>query len=234
MKLAIALGSLCAAVLIPAVARAEVDSPSSDERQYRLAPVGAVELTMGNGFSQGFGSAARDELDIGDLSSGGFSTQLGIGYRMSPHLMIGWYLEGSRYYSGSAVPDGTVNYSAAMGVQATWHFRPFARIDPWASVGTGARGHWVNLPNAQGSDMYGVDVLRLRVGADYKLGPSTSIGPMLGASFATLLAVDDSPTSSLHEIDSPGMSTFVFAGVQGRFEIGGKRVAADGVNVASR
>jgi hypothetical protein len=234
MKLAFAFGSLCVAVLIPAVARAEADVPRDDDSQYRTAPVGALELTIGNGFSQGFGRAAHDEVHIGDLSSGGFSSQLGLGYRVNPHLMVGWYVEGARYFSGSAVPDGTVNYSAATGVQATWHFLPFSRIDPWVSAGTGARGYWVDAPKSQGSGMYGVDVLRLRVGADYKLGPSTSIGPMLGASFATLLAVDDSSTSEPREIDSPGLSTFVFAGVQGRFEIGGKRVGAGGVNVASR
>jgi hypothetical protein len=189
---------------------------------------------LGNAFSQGFGRAAHDELKIGDLASGGFSTQLGLGYRVSPHLMIGWYLEGARYFSGTAVPDGTVNYSAAMGVQANWHFMPFSRIDPWIGVGTGGRGYWVDAPKSQGSGMYGLDVLRLRAGADYKLGPSTSVGPMVGASFATLLAVDDSSTSGARDIDSPGLSTFVYAGVQGRFEIGGKRVGASGVNVASR
>ena len=85
-----------------------------------------------------------------------------------------------------------------------------------------------------GSGMYGLDILRVRVGADYKLGPSTSIGPMVGASLSTLLTVDDSSTSSPKDIESPGLSTFVFAGVQGRFEIGGKRVRAGGKEVASR
>jgi len=119
--------------------RAEADKPSSDGSSYRLAPAGAVELTVGNGFSQGLGSG-----------------------------------------------------------------------------------------------MYGLDILRVRVGADYKLGPSTSIGPMVGASLSTLLTVDDSSTSSPKDIESPGLSTFVFAGVQGRFEIGGKRVRAGGKEVASR
>lgn len=99
-------------------------------------------------------------------------------------------------------------------------------------MGTGARGYWVDAPKSQGSGMYGLDILRLRAGVDYKLGPSTSIGPMVGASFATLLAVDDSSTSGARDIDSPGL--FVYAGVQGRFDLGGKRVGAGGVNVASR
>jgi hypothetical protein len=131
------------------------------------------------------------------------------------------------------MPDGTVGYGAAFGMQATWHISPFTRIDPWVGVGTGFRGYWVDLPHDHQS-LYGYDLLRLRSGADYKLGPSTSIGPMIGATLTVFDTRRDSFGDTHVATKDPEMTAFVFAGIQGRFSLGGERVRETSRSVARR
>jgi hypothetical protein len=228
----IAIGSAIIALLTTSLARAEDDRPEADFAS--VAPSKALELSLGNGFSQGFGSASSRTQSLGDLTRGGLSTQLGVGYRLSPRLMLGVYGEGARYFAASGMPDGTVGYGAAFGVNAQWHFMPFSRIDPWVGLGTGFRGYWVDLPNAGHHALHGFDLVRLRVGADYKLGPSTSVGPMLGATLTTFATERDLATDDTLSTNDPELTAFVFAGIQGRFAIGGERVTAAPKTVASR
>ena len=231
-KGAVAFAAALATLLGTALAHAEDDRPSEDFAG--VAPSNALELSLGNGFSQGFGTASSRMQSLGDLTRGGMSTQLGVGYRLSPRLMLGVYGEGARYFAASGMPDGTVGYGAAFGVNAQWHFMPFSRIDPWVGLGTGFRGYWVDLPNAGHHALHGFDVVRLRVGADYKLGPSTSVGPMLGATLTTFATQRDLATDDTVSTKNPELTAFVFAGIQGRFAIGGERVSASPRTVASR
>jgi len=213
------------------LAHAEEDRPSDDPA--RVAPQGALELTLGNGFSQGFGSPDGRTETLADLTRGGMSIQPGIAYRLDPRWAIGLYGEGARYFAASGMPDGTVGYGAAFGVQAQFHLSPFTRIDPWIGLGTGWRGYWVDLPDGHES-LHGYDLVRLRVGADYKLGPSTSVGPMLGATLTMFGTHRDAVTNDVDSTKNPEVTAFVFAGIQGRFSIGGERVRASGRTIASR
>ena len=214
------------------LAQAEEDRPS--ENQTLVAPKNALELNIGQGFSQGFGEPASQSESLAELSRGGMSLQLGIGYRLNPHWMIGSYAEGSRYFKKSGAPDGTVAYGAGFGMQVQYHVLPFSQIDPWIGLGGGWRGYWLDVGNAGHESLYGFDIVRLRIGADYKLGPSTSIGPMLGATMTVFDSVRTLESASNESTKNPEISTFVFAGFQGRFEIGGQRVAPSGRTVASR
>jgi outer membrane protein W len=199
-----------------------------------VAPVRAWELTLGQGYSQGFGEADKNGPSFRDLSAGGPSLQLGFGYRINPRLFVGVYAEGARFMKGSSVPDHTEIYSAAAGVQGQWHFLPFSRIDPWVSIGTGYRAYWVDRENAGTHSMYGLDLARVRIGADYQLGRSVRIGPMIGGTLTVFEAQEEPSDTRIESIDDPGLSTFVFAGMQGRFEIGGQRVTARQARMARR
>jgi hypothetical protein len=226
----VVIGASLLACLIPSPARAEADrGPSGPEL---VAPARAWELTFAQGYSQGFGRA-DDGAKLTDYARGGFSPQVGVGYRLDPRLMLGAYLEGTRYFASSSMPDDTTTYGAAFGVQANWHFLPFSRLDPWIGVGTGGRAYFIDPSDGPAVALYGVDMLRVRVGADYRLGPSTSVGPMLGVT-ATSFIAHQTAGSDAEDIDRPGFSSVIFAGMQGRFEIGGERVTATGRRVASR
>ena len=227
----IAFVATAALVFGTSLAHAEEDRPNGDVA--RVAPRGALELTLGNGFSQGFGSPDSRTETLADLTRGGMSIQPGIAYRLDPRWAIGVYGEGARYFAASGMPDGTVGYGAAFGVQAQFHLSPFTRVDPWIGLGTGWRGYWVDLPDGHES-LHGYDLVRLRIGADYKLGPSTSVGPMLGATLTMFGTHRDPVTNDVGSTKDPEVTAFVFAGIQGRFSIGGERVRASGREVASR
>jgi hypothetical protein len=221
------------AALFPAVARAETDAPEP-ARVEGVAPARAFEITVGQGISQGFGETADEGVDLRDLGGLGPSLQLGFGYRIDPRFMIGGYLEGARYSAGSSYPDGTHSYTAAAGVQGQYHFRPYSRLDPWIGLGTGFRSYFVDRPDEPHQRIHGWEIARLRVGLDYRLGPSTALGPMLGASLSTFTVTERPNSDVVEEIEDPGPSGFVFAGFQGRFDIGGQRVERAPRRVASR
>jgi opacity protein-like surface antigen len=228
---AIAITFACLAVLVPSVARAEVDNGTT-ARPVAVAPLKAWEVTVGQGYSQGFGRA-NDGARLTDYARGGFSLQLGAGYRIDPRLFVGVYAEGSRYSASHALPDDSTAYGAAFGAQANWHLMPFSKLDPWIGVGSGARAYWIDSSEGPALSLYGVDIARLRIGADYRLGASTSIGPMLGATMTTFVT-QQTAGSDPANIDAPGLSTAIFAGTQGRFDIGGARIPAEPRTLAAR
>lgn len=231
MKTIVVSAACLAALLVPSLARAEGDR-GTETKSVAYAPKNAWEITVGNGYSQGFGRATEGKY-LSDFARGGFSSQLGFGYRIDPRLFVGIYAEGSRYSVSNRLAADSTAYGAAFGAQANWHFMPYSRIDPWIGLGAGGRAYWIDPSDGPAEALYGVDIARLRVGADYRLGPSTSIGPMLGATLTSFVAhqsVRDEP----EEIDQAGLSTVVFAGLQGRFDLGGERVPAGRTSVASR
>ncbi|HEX6277592.1 MAG TPA: hypothetical protein VFZ53_31330 [Polyangiaceae bacterium] len=226
-----AFGTAFTLLLATSLAHGEDDRPSDDGA--RVAPKNALELTLGNGFSQGFGSPDSRTNTLADLTRGGLSTQLGISLRVSPEWAFGTYGEGARYFAAAGMPDGTVGYGAAFGVQAMWFAAPYSQINPWLGLGTGFRGYWVDLPKGHES-LHGYDLVRLRLGADYRLGPSTSVGPMLGATLTLFDTHRDAETNDVRSTKDPEVTAFLFAGFQGRFEIGGQRVREPGSRIARR
>lgn len=229
------LPSLAAAFLLAPLAHAQSDySPLDRADPPRVAPKDALELTWSQGYGQGFGRGAFEHESLGDLGRGGYSIELGIGYRIDPRFMVGFYVEGAHYRDGSSVPDDATPYSGSFGVQAEYHLLPYSRIDPWVGVGTGLRGYVVDRADPGTEVLLGYDIARLRIGADYKLTPSVAIGPVIGATLTRFGGYDSSESQGLQDIEERGFSTFAFAGIQGRFDLGGQRVEERGREVASR
>jgi peptidoglycan-associated lipoprotein len=104
------------------------------------------------------------------------------------------------------------------GIAATYHFDPYTRLDPWLELGTGYRMLWedARLP-ASNLLSHGFELARARVGIDVRVSPEVAIAPVVGADL-NVFTFQDWTTSS--NIADPRLSTFVFGGLQGRFDFG--------------
>jgi hypothetical protein len=229
--LSILAGAL-AGVLTAGVASAqEKDEASRGKTRSLYAADRSVELTIGTGYEQGFGNLASGQPTLTDVGQAGGAVEASVGYRIIPQLTLAVYGSGSMFGRGSAV-DSTANlYAATAGVKADWHFLPAAReLDPWLSLGTGWRGYWVNEQQGNTS-MQGWEIAKLEVGLDYRIDRAVAIGPVVGADISTFFTQEVPSSNGFTNISNPQASTFVFAGLQGRFDI---PTTSDGSAVASR
>jgi len=112
---------------------------------------------------------------------------------------------------------------ATAGVQAAWHVRPERSIDPWLSLGTGWRGFWLNPSSGAVTSLHGLDLARLQIGVDYRLSKDVSIAPAIGGSISMFLSQDTPMTSGSTTIGDKQVNFTGFAGLSGRFDLGGTR-----------
>jgi hypothetical protein len=191
----------------------------------------SLELTIGTGYAQGLGNVGDGQLALTDVAQAGGSIQAGVGYRVIPQLTLGVYGSGSMYGRGGQVDGSTNIYSATTGVEATYHILPAAsELDPWVSLGTGWRGYWEHADQGTTS-MHGWQIAKLQVGLDYRIDKAIAIAPVVGADMTTFFTQATPASSGWESISSPKVNAFLFAGVQGRFDI---PVGPDSAQVASR
>ncbi|MDB4933510.1 MAG: hypothetical protein JWP87_482 [Labilithrix sp.] len=207
------------------------ESASAKAPPALVAATHSLELTVATGYSQGFGTISSGQPTLSDVGQAGGAIQVGVGYRLTPHLTLAVYGAGSMFGRGDQVDQSANLYSAAAGVQADWHFLPADhRFDPWVSLGSGWRGYWVSS-NLGTTALHGVELAKLQVGVDYRIDESISISPVIGADLTTFVTQSTPATNSFDNISNPNVNTFVFAGFQGRFDI---RTGARPSAVASR
>jgi hypothetical protein len=186
----------------------------------RLAPVkNAVELTVGTGYQQGFGKITNGlQPNLTDVATAGGGIQAGIGYRFAPAVALGFYGSGAEFGRGSNADPTATNYTATAGLQADFHFIPSgSTADPWLSVGTGWRGYWINADRGTTS-MNGLQIGKLQAGVDIRVDRNVAIAPVVGADMSMFLT-QSLPNTSFHNVPSPTLNTFLFGGLQGRFDI---------------
>jgi hypothetical protein len=198
----------------------------------RAAPAEAFEFTLGSGYNQGFGDIDGDGLNLGDYARGGPGFRLGVGYRIDPRWMVGGYLEGALYMRRKNGEGDTRAWGGGMGIQGAYFIAPYSTINPWVGLGTGVRSYALHRPNTDTSVAYGWDIVRASVGVEYRVTPWTRMGPMFGATITTFSARGD--VNEPEKIQDREPSTFVFAGMQGRFDFGGKLVSPSKTQVARR
>ena len=190
---------------------------------------GALEITLGAGYAQGFGDIGGSQRSLTDLNSAGGEVIVGAGYRIDRHLFVGAYGSGGKY-STADLTSGADIWTATAGAQANYHFLPEEQWDPWIGLGIGWRGHWID--KAVGTDTrHGLDLARLQVGVDYRVSPEFSIAPYVGASASLFLAQELAQQTAFSNVQDPNVNLFFFGGVMGRFDILGSR--AQGTRVAS-
>jgi hypothetical protein len=215
-------------------AQAQMAETSAVTQSHEMAPRNAVELTLGAGYTQGLGQIQKGGANnINDVANGGIGLDLGIGYRFTPNLALA--IDGQYQELNTANTSNTASSArgAAFGVDGTYHFMPNRRFDPWVRVGTGYRLLW-SVPTAGRNVLFhGFDLVRGSVGVDIKNTADFAIGPMVGADLNTFLwQRPDGGTNTT--ISDPRVNTFVYAGVQGRWDMGGTRETAGGQTVVAK
>jgi len=185
-----------------------------------VAPRKAFELGINTGYTQGFG-AIRGGSALGEVGPG-FAVGANLGYRVNPR----WSMQFSGQYNQFMTDTSRINEvdyrGASFSLGATVHSMPFSRLDPWLSIGSGYRLLW-EAPEAGTNVLYhGFELTKLRVGFDFRASRDVAIAPVLGADL-DYIPWQKPEGSSNQVLADKRLSTFVFAGVQGRFDMGGTR-----------
>jgi len=212
-------------LLVPLAAQAQpelTDTSSGVDR--KVAPISsAFEIGVGTGYSQGGGKLGGGLGNLEDISGPGAAVELDLGYRIIPELSVGVYGTFSKYQHGDVIDSNTDVLGAAAGVQAAWHFRPDRSIDPWVSLGTGWKGLWLNPDQGKVTSLQGFELARLQLGVDYRLSQDVAITPVIGGSLGLFVSQDSPMTTDYTEIQDKKVNFSGFAGLSGRFDLGGKR-----------
>jgi hypothetical protein len=196
-------------LLLTAVARAEspggIDQPV--ERTDRT-----IDLAFGAGNHLGLGSVGGAPARLQDLSGGGTTLEIGLGYRLKPAWVLGVYATGSRFAGHDASGVEASVLSSSAGVQVTWHARPDMFVDPWLALGTGWRAMWLNGDVGRGTS-HGLDLARVQAGLDFRLLSSFALAPVIGADWSAELW-SDPPVPG-----RTGVNAFLFAGALARLQV---------------
>lgn len=218
--LVIAAAPAALALLGPAVANAQstvaAEEPSLPRRL--PAPARAFELTVGTGYTQGFGTL-EPGVGMPRVAKAGLGIDASVGYRIDPHYAVSL---GGQYQVLQAERDDAVR-GFALNIALQYHLAPAARLDPWLELGSGYRMLWLEpFGSTPTTFLHGPQLVRLRAGLDVRVAPSVAISPLIGVDASMFVLRDDGTISA---ISNPTVSTFVYAGLQGRLDIGGKEPA---------
>ncbi len=179
-----------------------------------LAPTKALELVVGTGYTQGFGSLQQG-VDMANVAGAGLGVDFGVGYRIDPHWAVG--LTG-QYQEFTAERSSSAR-GLTPGVAATYHIMPYQRTDPWVQIGTGYRFLWENHEVGTPSVMtHGFELAKLTIGVDIRVDKDVALAPVLGADVGLPLWQSTDNTKSV-AINNPTANMYVFAGLQARFDI---------------
>jgi len=214
-------------LLIPALASAQPPSENVEDStgfDHHVAPVrNAFEIAVGTGYTQGAGKLGGNMGNLEDVSGPGGVVELDLGYRIFPNLSIGAYGTFSKFQKGDDLASDTDVLGATAGIQAAWHFRPDRSVDPWVSLGGGWKGLWLDPGTGKTTSLQGLELARLQVGADYRVSPDVAIAPVVGGSLSMFVSQDSEMTADLTEINDKKVAFTGFAGLSGRFDLGGRR-----------
>jgi len=213
-------------LLVPALASAQPTETAEDTSgfDHAVAPVrNAFEIGVATGYAQGAGKLGGNTGSLEDVSGPGGIVELDLGYRIIPQLSIGAYGTFSKFQRGDLVATDTDVLGATAGIQAAWHFRPDRSVDPWVSLGTGWKGLWLDPANGKTTSLQGLELARLQIGADYRVSPDVAIAPVIGGSLSMFISQDSPMTNDLTELNDKQVAFTGFAGLSGRFDLGGQR-----------
>lgn len=176
-------------------------------------PQRAFELTASSGYAQGFGTL-QPGLAVPRVAKAGVGIDVAAGYRIEPHYAVSF---GGQYQELSAERDDGVR-AFAWNLALQYHIAPTARLDPWVELGAGYRLLWlVPFGTAPNTSFHGPELVRLRAGLDVRVSPGVAFSPVIGADATMFVLRDDTRLSTIAD---PTLSTFVYAGLQGRIDVG--------------
>jgi hypothetical protein len=180
------------------------------------APTNALELRVGTGYTQGFGHAAPRRA-IPDVAGAGIGVDVDADYRMDPRWSMG--LEAGFQEFQTAQNLGARGLASNVGV--TYHASPLMRGEPWVRLGAGYRLLWdVSPPGAATTARHGFELAKATIGYDVRVSDAVAIAPEVGADVN--LFVWQTQNGVTNALSSGRLGTFLFAGVQGRFDVAGQ------------
>ena len=178
---------------------------------------GALELSAGAGLVQGVGVISRDQPSSDQLGGWGYGVSASVAYRATDAMSfgIGFAYEGL----GAMRDEAARSYGARL--EATRHFDPAGRADPWVKLGAGYR--FVRIVSSTSTPSlfaHGFEIMSLRFGADFRRTRTFAFGPVGGLDLTlfTWQRWGDGPmAASAH----PAVTALLTLGFQARFDIGG-------------
>lgn len=214
-------------LLVPAVAFAQPQTDTAEDANafdhHVAAPSNAFEIAVATGYSQGGGPVGGNLAHLEDVAGAGAAVELDAGYRINPTFSIGAYGTFAKYSTGDQVSGNTDVLGASAGIQAAAHLRPDRSVDPWVSLGVGWKGLWLNADQGKNTSLQGLDLARVQLGVDYRVTKDVAISPVIGGSLGLFVSQDSPMTNGYTEIADKKVNFTGFAGLAGRFDIGGRR-----------
>lgn len=196
------------------------------------APANAFEIQVNMGYAQGLGPRipAKGALPATSLDRPGMGAALGLAYRATPHASVG--LIGT--YSMQDTPAGAQMHGATASLDATYHANPYQRLDPYLSLGAGYR-MLSDRVSKNGPDTFthGFQLARAAIGVDVRVSKDVAIAPTIGGDVDMFLWRSGKGTGT-QTIHNPKVNGYLFAGVAGRFDLGGYRQAPPSTYVGRR
>jgi hypothetical protein len=178
-------------------------------------PTNAFELKVGTGYTQGFGRIAPDR-GLSEVAGPGIGVTVDADYRANPMWSLGMQGEYQEFQSARNLAAR----GAAANVGFSYHTAPVLRGDPFVRLGAGYRLLWdVSPPGEPTTVRHGFELAKATVGYDVRLSSGVALAPQVGADLNLFVWQDRNGANRF--LSSPQVGTFVFAGVQGRFDIGG-------------
>lgn len=232
---AIAAGAV--AVLCGSVAAAQDfggEVPPSYLRSPLGAPANALELGLNLGYAQGFGDIGS-ERRLRDVAGPGAGVGVKLVYRAVPKVGLGLTSRYEQYTAQGAEQGGADVRGVTLGAEASFHLAPFERVDPVISLGSGYRALWTAAPPGVrgGTVTHGIELGRLQAVIDVRMSDSVALGPTIGGGLNLFLWENTEGSTLGWEVPGRRVNSFVFAGLEGRFDLGGHRVR-EVVQVARR
>lgn len=213
---AITLVSVLSALLALA-GTANAETPRVQELPYleqRLhAPARAFELSIATGYAHALGML-RPGVGMTTVAPGGVGLDLAAGYRVDPSWAVS--LGGSFQEFLAHRAGGARTLAQTFAVQ--YHVDPDERLDPWVELGTGYRMFWEMGATGPSVLTHGFELARVRAGLDIRSSETVALAPVVGLD-ATLFLWQAGAGGA--DSGRATASTFLFAGVQGRFDVGG-------------
>lgn len=189
------------------------------------APWNAFEIGVNTGYTQGFGDIA-DGLPVGDVADAGIGVGLDLAYRATPGFSLGFSGQFQEFDPDTRLKTGANARGVTGTIVGSFHLSPYQRVDPVLSLGTGYRMLWA-MPRGPNNDVmtHGFQLARLNAALDIRVSDDVALGPMVGADLNLFVWRNPEGSVGNQEIDDKSVNTFIYAGVQGRFDVGGTREA---------
>jgi hypothetical protein len=214
---ALALAGFAAPAIAQTIEREMVPAPLR-------APRRTFEVSAELGYTQGFG-ALYGGRQVRDVAQAGIALGVGVGVRATPLLSVAATGQFQGFNASDNLPNGTQARGASAGIEATIHLAPYERADPWLSLGTGYRMLWeVPQGDSPSTLTHGFELGALAIGIDLRPSEDVAISPMIGADL-DMFAWRSPAGAGMSALSDRTVSAFVFAGLRGRFDVGGTRVS---------